>query len=580
MTTIDPSNPETSLVGAQLGKYQVRAEIGHGGMGKVYKAYDPTLERYVALKVLAPHLTWEEEFVERFLREARAAAKLKHPNIVTIYDVGRTGGWYYFTMDFVEGNTLAQLIRDRGPMSVEDALRILRPLAGALDYAHEHGLVHRDVKPSNVVVSDEGLVTLMDFGIARASQATRLTRSGAVMGTPEYMAPEQATGAEVDRYTDQYALGVVAYEMLAGKAPFEAESTPTLLYRIVHEAPPPLRATRPDVPPAVSGALSRALSKDKEKRFANCGQFVDALDQGTRTVQAEAPSRAVPVLPEEEQPRKPKTTLLGLGGVGLVVVGLLCLAASAIAVVIGLLVFDGGGKASPDATDTPPPLVGSGTAPALTYSTATPAPATVTPLGATPVAATSSPAPQGPTVLFEDDFEAPWSGWEIGDYEQGSVGPKDGAYSVRCAGEQTWMWGVANLYFTDLIMEVDATQVTAGPENNNDYGVICRLQSDGDGYQMIVSGDGYYAIYLREEGTYTALVEFQQSGLVRRGDATNHIRAVCDGPSLSLYVNGSFLGSVEDTTFTAGDIAFTATSYEDAPTEILFDNLVVYEASD
>ena len=183
-------------------------------------------------------------------------------------------------------------------------------------------------------------------------------------------------------------------------------------------------------------------------------------------------------------------------------------------------------------------------------------------------------------MLFQDDFEVPWSGWEVGDYEQGSVGPRSGVYSVISAGELKWMWGVANLFFTDMVIEVDATQVSAGPENNNDYGVICRAQPNGDGYQMIISGDGFYAIYLRRDGEYTPLLEFQESDVIRRGDATNHIRAVCEGSRLALSVNGRDLGAVMDTTFAGGDIAFTATSYEDAPTEIVFDDLVIYATGD
>ena len=182
------------LTGTQIGKYELRAEIGRGGMGTVYKGYDQMLDRYVAVKILAPHLVWEKEFVERFLREARAAARLKHPHIVTIHDVGQEGGWYYFVMEYLEGETLTDLIRRRGPLPPDEVLSILRPLAEALDYAHHRGLVHRDVKPANIIVGSEGQVTLTDFGIARATQETRLTATGTVVGTPEYMSPEQIKG--------------------------------------------------------------------------------------------------------------------------------------------------------------------------------------------------------------------------------------------------------------------------------------------------------------------------------------------------------------------------------------------------
>ena len=185
------------LTGARLGKYEIKTEVGRGGMGAVYKGYDPTLDRHVAVKVLAPHLVWEQEFVERFLREARAAARLKHTNIVTIHDVGQEAGWYYFVMEYLEGPTLTTIVQERRDLPPDEALSILRPLADALDYAHQRGLVHRDVKPGNIIVGPTGLVTLTDFGIARAAQETRLTSTGAIVGTPEYMSPEQAKGLTV-----------------------------------------------------------------------------------------------------------------------------------------------------------------------------------------------------------------------------------------------------------------------------------------------------------------------------------------------------------------------------------------------
>ena len=185
---------DMNLVGTRLGKYEIHAEIGRGGMGAVYRGYDPALDRNVAVKVLAPHLVWAKESVQRFVREARAAARLKHLGIVTIYDVGQEGGWYYFVMEYLEGETLNEFVEHRGRLLPVEVIRVLRPLADALDYAHHRGLVHRDVKPGNVIVGPEGQVTLTDFGIARAAQETRLTATGTIVGTPEYMSPEQVRG--------------------------------------------------------------------------------------------------------------------------------------------------------------------------------------------------------------------------------------------------------------------------------------------------------------------------------------------------------------------------------------------------
>jgi Tol biopolymer transport system component len=266
-----------NLVGTRLGKYEIQAEIGHGGMGAVYRGYDPLLDRYVAVKVLAPHLVWEKGFVERFLREARAAARLKHPNIVTIYDVGQEGGSYYFVMEYLEGQTLTEVIRQQGPLPPDEVLSILQPLAEALDYAHYQGLVHRDIKPGNIIVGPGGQATLTDFGIARAAQETRLTGTGTLVGTPQYMSPEQVKGLTVDGRSDLYSLAVLAYEMLRGQAPFQAEITPALLYKVVHELPPPIRQARPDLPAEVEGVLAKALAKEPGERYATVSAFVDTL---------------------------------------------------------------------------------------------------------------------------------------------------------------------------------------------------------------------------------------------------------------------------------------------------------------
>ncbi len=267
-----------NLIGSQLGKYQIQSSLGRGGMGMVFLGYDPQLDRKVAIKVLAPHLVWEEGFVERFLREARAAARIKHPNIVTVYDVGQEQERFYFVMEYIEGRTLGEHIRQRGALPIEEVLSILHPLADALDYAHRQGLVHRDIKPGNIMVAEGLRVTLTDFGIARAAEETRLTTTGTLMGTPEYMSPEQAWGEEIGYQTDLYSLAVVAYEMLSGHVPFSGTTPHAVLYKQIHEPPPPIRQSRPELPPAVEAVLSRALDKTPDKRHGTTQAFVDALD--------------------------------------------------------------------------------------------------------------------------------------------------------------------------------------------------------------------------------------------------------------------------------------------------------------
>jgi len=313
-------------------------------MGAVFQGYDPALDRTVAIKVLAPHLVWEQEFVERFLREARAAARLRHPNIVTIHDVGQEGGWFYFVMEYLEGQPLSQ-VRQRRRLTLEDTLRIVTPLAHALDYAHGQGLVHRDVKPANVMVAPDGQVTLTDFGIARAARATRLTRSGVVIGTPDYMSPEQAMGRVVDARSDQYALGVLAYQMLAGRAPFAADNTPALLHQVVYEPPPALGELRPDLPAGVARALERAMAKDPAERYESCGAFAAALE--------EPPTRGLVPRPAQREAPAAERARAGGGPLPAWVWGLIGTAIVALAVGVSILTA-GGGRGLSASTPAPP----------------------------------------------------------------------------------------------------------------------------------------------------------------------------------------------------------------------------------
>ena len=303
-------NNDRSLVGTQLGKYRIQDEIGRGGMSTVYRGYDPNLDRHVAVKVLAPHLAWQQNSVERFLREARAAARLEHPNIVHIYDVGQEGGWYYYVMEYLAGETLTNLVQRQGPLAPKQVMSILRPLADALDFAHHNGLVHRDIKPSNVVVGRAGRVTLTDFGIARAVQDSGLTATGMVIGTPEYLSPEQAQGQVADARSDQYSLAVVAYQMLVGGVPFYADNTAALMFKIAFEPPPPVRGTRQDLPVQVEYVLGKALAKAPADRYPSVRAFADDLERAM----AGQPVKALPPRPVTPPPESP-TVLVGAAGV-------------------------------------------------------------------------------------------------------------------------------------------------------------------------------------------------------------------------------------------------------------------------
>lgn len=260
-----------------IGHYRLLGLLGRGGMASVYLAEQVGLRRKVALKMLHPALAADDVVVQRFLREARIAANLHHPHIVSIYDIGEHQGANYIAMRYIQGESLAQLLRREAPLEVTRALSMLEQIADVLDFAHGHGVLHRDVKPANVMVEAGDFLTLTDFGIARAGEKSNLTSARMVIGTPQYMSPEQAQGAPVDKRSDLYALGVMLYEMLGGQLPFSADSTPSLLFMHVHEPPPPLSTIRPDLPPALNAVVSRALAKDPDARFQSGHEMVVAV---------------------------------------------------------------------------------------------------------------------------------------------------------------------------------------------------------------------------------------------------------------------------------------------------------------
>ena len=266
------------LAGKTIGNYQIMDELGRGGMAIVYRAYQPSLNRYVAIKALPPQLSYDQQFIERFQREAQAAAGLRHPNIVVIHDVGHQDGIYYIVMEYLEGHTLKQIIEQQGSLPPDRVAHIVEQIATALDYAHGEGFVHRDVKPSNIFVGQGDHVTLTDFGIAKAASETeQLTRTGMLMGTPEYMSPEQAGGAEVDHRSDLYALGVVLYQMLVGRVPFRGTTPHATLHAVIYEPPPPPRYINPKISPAVEAVILKAISKHPERRYQRGADLASAL---------------------------------------------------------------------------------------------------------------------------------------------------------------------------------------------------------------------------------------------------------------------------------------------------------------
>jgi serine/threonine protein kinase len=273
------------MIGQTVSHYRILEELGAGGMGVVYKAEDTKLKRTVALKFLPPELTRDKDAKTRFIHEARAASALQHNNICAIHEIDETpDGQLFICMDCYEGETLKEKIA-RGPLPIDEALDIAIQATEGLLKAHEAGMVHRDVKPANVTVTEDGVVKILDFGLAKLAGMTKVTKTGTTVGTVSYMSPEQAKGEEVDHRSDIWSLGIVLYELLTGEPPFKGQHEAALLYEIVHEVPEPVTSIRPEVPEAMTQIVDRALSKDREARYASATDLLDNLKAIQRRLQ-------------------------------------------------------------------------------------------------------------------------------------------------------------------------------------------------------------------------------------------------------------------------------------------------------
>ena len=269
------------LIGKTIGRYQVLEQVGQGGMADVYKAYHPSLDRLVAIKVIHPFLADDKDFVARFQREAKAVATLRHPNIVQVYDFDSANGTHYMVMEFIDGVTLKSMLESLqergGALGLDDAVRIILSVGSALKYAHGRNMVHRDVKPGNVMITGEGHVILTDFGIAKILSTTNLTASGAMVGTPAYMSPEQGRGEPGDERSDIYSLGVLLYQLTVGRLPFDADTPLAVVLKHINDPPPLPTSLRPDLPKGIEQVILKALAKNPGDRYQSVGAFTSEL---------------------------------------------------------------------------------------------------------------------------------------------------------------------------------------------------------------------------------------------------------------------------------------------------------------
>src|SRR5918995_655265 len=326
-------------------RYRLEEKIGSGGMSSVYRAFDPTLERWVAIKLMHRDISNDPDQLERFRREARAVAQLNHPHVVTVIDAGEDDGAPYIVFEYVEGETLKERIRRLGRLPIDEAIAYAIEIGRALECAHTHKLVHRDVKPQNVLIDPDGRAKVTDFGIARSLESKGLTATGRVLGTTDYVSPEQAMGQEVDERSDVYSLGVVLYEMLSGDVPYHAETQVGVAMKHVNEEMPDVYELRPDLSAAVASVVDRATAKDPHERYGSVDEMVRDLEA---TLEVEAArgggttGEATTVLRSVRRPRRLRPSRMSAAGIAMGIVGLALIGA---AVWLGSEEFDGDGEA-------------------------------------------------------------------------------------------------------------------------------------------------------------------------------------------------------------------------------------------
>ena len=618
-----------------FGKYAVVELIGRGGMADVYRARHPALARDVAIKVIHPHLATEPGFDERFAREARLVAGLRHPGIVQVHDFDVVDGQPYMVMEFVDGGTLKDHLahlRARGAvMSLEEIARLLVPIADALDYAHARGAVHRDLKPANILMTSGGDPVLSDFGIAKILEdSIQISASGALIGTPAYMSPEQAGSLPVDARSDQYSLGVMLFEMVTGRVPFHGESPTAVMVQHLRDLPPEPCLLNPSLPPAVQRVILKALAKDPAARFATTGEMARAFTVAVRG-EAEAaggpPSADAPTLrgggPAGRAAAAPGTvmgqpvagivtgppasppapspmvqapvvqapapaTRPGLAGrrpprfapgmlVAVLTLGLVG-GVAALAVAQG---WFGAGAAAPTSSPTPAGSVASTASPPSTTppgSSSAP-PATASP-PSTPTAGPaltsieSCPATEGRLYSF-DELADSSSDFSAGDRDGSRSYYADGGYHIEITKENgTWGTSVMPTHLgTHYALETHATRVS-GPEDAY-YGLFFAVLDSANYYEFHVRESGSYRLTKTKDDTTEDLVGWTSTPWVETG-IPNLLGVKVEGTQITICLNGRVLTALDDADIRLGHNGVVAGT-PDGPVDVRFDDYAIWE---
>jgi len=598
-----------------IGRYEIRGELGRGGMATVMRAYDPMFKREVAVKVLPREFLHDPAFRARFEREAQVVAALEHSAIVPVYDYGENAetGQPFIVMRLMAGGSMADKLRGQ-PMDLVEVARILSRLAPALDFAHNRGVIHRDLKPGNILFDGEGNPYISDFGLAKLAESNvNLTGTG-LMGTPAYMSPEQARGEkEIDGRSDLYALGAIVYQMLTGRQPYEAPTPIAVVLKHVNEPPPSVRAVRPDLPPSAETIIHKAMAKEPGARYPTASSLSQeitglALANGTAanlaagtaagltepwvTPSSQSGSRAAslpldPISnPAPSNPVAPASrpgiagcstgVIAGVAVAGALVIGAgLCVAG---VLNFGPLAQIAGATATPSKT-APPPITETTIPPTRTRRpTRTPLPTRTRP-------PTATPAPVGDT-LVRDDFSSNSGDWSVGDYTDSSFLIQGGSYVVTIKETNLIAWGnYEQTTYTDVAISVQADDLSDLPQNSKDwpgFGLICGYVDNNNFYYAGLTADGYYVINKYRNGNVIGLSSSDGKWSTTNDIATFQgsyaIKLVCARGSLSLYVDGQLLDEINDPDLGEGLLGVFVNTFDTAGLAVAFDNVVIETA--
>jgi serine/threonine-protein kinase len=581
------------MTGKTIARYEIQSEIGRGGMAAVYLAYDPNFRRNVAIKLVSVSLQENPVFRERFEREAHLIAKIEHPAIVPVYDFGEQDNQLYLVMRYMPGGSLANKIKE-GRLTLEHATQIISQIAPALDAVHAQGIVHRDLKPANILLDNFGNAAISDFGIAHFTAATTDLTGSAIIGTPSYMSPEQVRGDDsLDGRSDIYALGVILFEMLTSRGPFHAPTPMSVALKHITEPVPSIRSIRPDLPMELEHIISKAMAKDRERRYASAAELVHELraipdlsqgsgspapasgrltrreelltevdvDEGSQPVSLPSDSPPIKVDPTVSPERDDRRSVPGSHPRG-PSRGMLQIAAVA---VVGLVILFTCGSAGLFGTWASLGLPGLFPGPEPSQTAAP----TLMPI-----------TPTAEIVLFRDDFSDPDSGWPTLRNEQGGYAYRADGYHIFVDEREAVFWAKTNREDGNASISVDAKPAAEG--RNSYFGLLCRFRDDRNFYYFVVRANGDYTIGKYKNAQFQSLFSegWRQNEAVKEGNQTNRLKADCVGNTLRFYANNVLLDEANDTDFDSGPSGILVGALDPQGFEVIFNNFLITKPGD